>query len=116
ALRIPGAWAELSKKQLIKLAALLHSQAPALQTQSRILQLLCGKWSLAFDRIPAEIRFNALEHLSWIENNTLTRQLLPAYNGFYGPASDFDNVVLAEFHHAELAYYNYTKTSNIEDL
>ena len=113
---IPGAWEELSKKGLIKLAALLHSQAPALHTQARILQLLSGKSDMAFVRIPAEIRFKALEHLSWIESNTLTRQLLPAYKGFYGPASDFDNIVLAEFHHAELAYYNYTKTSNIEDL
>lgn len=116
ALIIPGAWEELSQKQLIKLAALLHSQAPALHAQTRILHLLSGKSALAFDRIPAEIKFKALEHLGWLEDNNLTKQLLPVYKGFYGPASDFDNIVLSEFHHAELAYYNYTKTGKPEDL
>jgi len=118
AFTIPAAWDELSRKQLLKLAILLHSssQAPALHTQARILQLLTGKGRLAFIRIPAEVRFKALEHLSWMENNTLTRQLLPSYKGFYGPASDFDNIVLAEFHHAELAYYNYIKSGEPEHL
>lgn len=60
--------------------------------------------------LPPQAVLSAMEHIDWVfETNSLTRQLLPSYRHFfqerlYGPASDFDNLTMKEFHLTELYY------------
>lgn len=110
-------WHELTSKQFIQATAILHSEEPAEIKMQRLLFVFCNKGRLAFSFIPFDIRLRMLEHIEWaLESQQITRQLIPVYKGFYGPESDFDNIVLSEFHHSESAYYHYAKTGEVDAL
>src|SRR5690349_4419246 len=109
-LLIPEGWEELTAKQFIQLAGILHSEEEETMKLDRALRIVCDKSLFRFLMIPAEIRYRCYDHIAWIfEKQDCTKQLIPVYEGLYGPASDFDNLILAELHHAETAYYALTQ-------
>jgi hypothetical protein len=106
---IPEKWNELSKQQLLKIVALFNSAItePELACD-KALYILSGRSLYSFLRIPVDIRMTMHEHVMWVfEEQSLTEQLIPKYDGLYGPDSEFNNLQLAEFHHAEMACYRY---------
>ncbi len=114
---VPEGWEELTAKQFIALAGILHNGEHENIKYDRALLAVCGKSLLRFLFIPLEIRLRCYDHISWIfESQEVTKQLLPVYGGLYGPASDFDNLILAELHHTETAYYNLTKENDAAAL
>jgi hypothetical protein len=110
-------WHELTAKQFIQATTILHSEEPAEIKLQRLLFVFSNKHRLAFSFIPFDTRLRMLEHVQWaLEAQQITRQLIPFYKGFYGPESDFDNIVLSEFHHSESAYYQFANTGDEEAL
>jgi hypothetical protein len=106
---LPGSWEELSTKQYINIAQLVHSNIDDIDVASdKLLKILLGKNLITFLLIPAAVRMRCYEHIQWVfEEQNCTKQLIPKYKSFYGPESEFDNLIFAEFHHAEMAYYNW---------
>jgi hypothetical protein len=102
---IAAQWEELTPKQYIKIAALLHSKVSADEMLLRALRILLNKSTVGFKLMNKDIVARMLDHITWIfEKQECTKNLLPKYKNFYGPADDFDNLTLAEFHHCEMAY------------
>lgn len=100
-------WDELSCSQFIGISKLLHSGMSDLEyAMDKALYILSGKWLLNFLMIPADLRLRMHEHIKWIlEEKVTTKQFIKKYKGLYGPEDNFENLVMAEFHHTEIAYY-----------
>lgn len=98
-------WSELTRDQYIKIAGLLHSGLSDDEKLVETFRILSDKGMLLFLLMDKEFIFRSLEHIKWVfEKQDVTVQLIPAYKGFHGPASEFDNLVGQEFHHTEMAY------------
>jgi hypothetical protein len=115
---LPEHYNELSGDQLIKVVELLKSAEPdALLLSLKVLQVLMNKSTAAFYFLSLDLRERALEYVQWVfQKNTLTEQLLPVINGFYGPKSNFDNLTLSEYHCSELFYAEYLQSSDDQVL
>lgn len=125
---LPENFNELTGKQLISINELLLLNVPKYIVRLKLLQVLLGLRSLAFFMLPVDLKqrmlfytkpaedFNVNDDetessIDWLfTKNSLTTQLIPCYNGFYGPKTEFDNLRVKEFHVAELAYEEYIKT------
>src|SRR4051812_27747188 len=115
---LPENWNELTGKQLISMAALLSEgiKDPVLACD-KALYILSDKSLFSFWRLPQLVRAIAHVHVAWIfEEQSLTKQLLPVYDALYGPDSEFNNLQLAEFHHAEMACYRLMHEKDEEAL
>lgn len=104
-LLIPDGPEEITGRQFIYIAGLLHSGDTRLLISIKALRVLARKTILQWLFIPAEIKLKCLSHIQWIfENFFVTKQLVPSYRGYFGPKSNLDNMVLSEFHFAEQYY------------
>ena len=109
---LPENFNELNKKQLIWLARLL-SQEKNEYHELEVLNALLDVGLFEFFRISPEIKLNMLPLTQWVyEGNTLTEQLIPEYNGLFGPCREFDNLTLGEFHFSE-TYYRQLATGDL---
>jgi hypothetical protein len=114
---LPERWEELSSEQYIKAVALLHSNANSDEKILRALQLLLNKSDFTFKLMKKDIIVRLLDDAVWIFSTPApTKQLLPKYKNYYGPESDFDNLTLVEFHHCEMAYYQFVKEKDDDQL
>jgi hypothetical protein len=104
---IPQSWNEVSCKQFLMLVKLLHSAIEDKEIASdRALHILSNKCLLVFLMISPETRSRCWQHVQWVfKKQNITTQLLDKYKGLYGPASEFGNVLMCEFHHTEMAYH-----------
>lgn len=112
-------WNELTQSQFIRIAKLLHSGiADTDILLDKALQILCDKSLYKFLLTPFEVRLDAYEHVKWIfeEQQGITKQYITEYDGLHGPESEFNNLKLAEFHHAEMAFYIFHKEQTIDAL
>jgi hypothetical protein len=115
---IPENYNELTGDQLIKLAPLLKSTEPdALLLSLKVLQVLMNKSTAAFYFLSLDLRERALQYAQWVfEKNTLTKQILPSIDGYYGPKSNFDNLTLDEYHCAEIFYSEFLSSADAAAL
>lgn len=96
---IPTSWNELSQKQLLGIIDTLHCKNYTTeQAILKLMKILCGlSWFRFFRTKPSDLAeyFYLAEFLleSKIE---LTKNLVPNYRGFYGPAGEFDNLRMKE--------------------
>lgn len=97
---------ELTGKQFIQLAGLLHQQyTTVLKASLTALRILSGMSHLKFYFLSNEVKLKTIEHVMWVfDKITITKNLVPEYKGFYGPAEDLNNMTLSEFHFAEQYY------------
>ncbi len=105
---LPQTWEELTAKQFIAVAKLLHSKNKnEVSLHERALKILSNKNFFQYFKLPADARLRCYKYCSWIFTNNLkvTTQLLATYKGLCGPATKFFNVQLEEFHYAEMAFY-----------
>ena len=115
---IAESWDEITTKQYLKIVKLLHAGIldPNLASD-KALYILSGIPLLFFFLIPVEIRQRMHEHCAWIfTQKNLSKQLLPSYKKFFGPASEFDNLTMNEHHAAEMAYYGLKQEIHIDYL
>lgn len=127
---LPESLNELSDKQLIAIAGLQHSEEAEDVAKLKALQILLGYSTLRFALLPAdlkermtaarpnprseaspqpsppgegELKYGFVDFV--FSENKLTEQIIPTYKGYYGPAKEFDNLTLAEFHNTEVNYH-----------
>jgi len=110
---LPETPEELTGKQFILIAGLLHQEyTTALKASLSALRILAGMSRWKFLRLSGEVKLNSLEHVQWIfDKISITKNLIPVYKNFYGPAEELNNMTLAEFHFAE-KYYSQIKGEN----
>ncbi len=115
---IPSEYNELTGQQLIMLAPLLKSLVKDdLLIQLQVLRVLMNKSTTAFFFMSVDLRERALMYTNWVFlKNTLTTQLLPEIDGYYGPKSCFDNLTLEEYHCAEIFYTELITDGDAEAL
>lgn len=103
--QLPSIYNELTGKQLIKIAPLLAKKEDPSVIQLDVLRVLLNKSLVCFFFMPLDPKERLVQLTDWVySKNTLTTQLIPKYNGFCGPKSDFDNLTLAEYHCTEIYY------------
>ena len=107
---LPETEEELSGKQLIGIAGLLHDRyISVLKASLQALRILSGMSWWKFIRLSPEVKLNSLPHIQWIfDKLSITINLIPEYKGFYGPSEELNNLTLAEFHFAERYYAEIT--------
>lgn len=96
---IPTKWNELSQQQLLQVMdALFVRQYSVEQGQLKLLKILCNMNYWQFFRTkPMEMEeFIYLTDFLLNEKTELTKNIIPVYKGMYGPASNFDNLVMKE--------------------
>lgn len=113
-------WDELSQRQFIRVIKLLHKKIKnEWFAADAMLRILSNRGFFSFFLLPADLRWRCYEHMKWcFEKQNATKQLIPRYRRFYGPASNFENLLLCEFHHTEIAYQDYilSKGTDIDAL
>lgn len=112
-------WNELSRAQYLRIVQLLHAGiADADEALQKALYIISNKTLLAFFLVPLDMRMIMQQHAEWIfdKKNYLTNQLVPKFKKFYGPASDFDNLRMKEFHAAEMAFYRLKEEEDVDAL
>jgi hypothetical protein len=78
-----------------------------------LLTLTEGLFDFLFEKISPSPNSSPLERLEEvIIAKQLTRQLLPEYNGFYGPRDNLNNVTIWEFTVAEAAFMEFIESAN----
>jgi len=114
---LPAAWNELTKKQLITCIKIIEndwdddrkriSLMKCLTRISRFRYMICPMAEL-------EEFFYLLNFL--FDTNTLTKNLLPAYQKFYGPADFLENIIASEYIFTENHYLLYKEHNSTDDL
>lgn len=99
---------ELTATQYIKLAPILFHGGDEIECKVKALRVLSGLSVYRWMRLRPEVINQCLAYVDWVFDAAapvkITKQLLPEYKGYYGPASEFDNLKMSEFHFAELHY------------
>lgn len=112
---IPTTWNDLTGKQLVNVLLVCNRNHTLLVAQVQLFKILTGiRWLKLWWWGPAEID-DKLYLVNWVfEENSLTKNLLPKYQGFYGPADNFGNLQICEFIFTEQFYQQYKEEGNIE--
>jgi hypothetical protein len=106
---IPTAWNELTSGQLVRVVRLFdRKELPEQAAKVELLKIMTGigwvkMWYNGFGAI--EDKLHHTEFL--LKENLLTKNLFVAYDGFYGPADDFNNLLIKEFIFTEMFYQEY---------
>jgi len=110
---VPQSWNELSSKQLLACVKVLYSQKQMLDAQVTLFKILTGAswWRLCLAG-PLDIEDKLYLTDFLFEENNLTKNLLPSYPFLYGPADDFNNLLVQEFIFSEM-YYERHKDSKL---
>lgn len=102
---VPEEPAELTRDQLIAIAAVLHSDMEILTASIKVLHIFSGRSWFEFKRIPDDAKLAMIDHIDWVFDDwDFSEQLLPEYAGFYGPTTELDNLRLSEFYISEKLY------------
>lgn len=121
---LPENYNELTGEQLISVNKILLTGEPMEMIRLKLLRVLLQMNLYQFFRLSADCKHRILfedetevSRIDWLfDKNTLTEQLLPKYERFYGPKKEFDNLRVKEFHVCEIAYYDYLQTGEDEHL
>lgn len=102
---VPTTWNELTGRQLVRIMGVLHGGLQPLQKQLKLLQILAGMGSVRFFFCPVdELQDKLYLTVFLLSTNQLTKNLIPAYDGKFGPADNFNNLTGAEFAHTEFYF------------
>lgn len=109
---------ELTTKQYLKIVKLLHAGiSNELEALDKALFIVSNKSFVKFFMINAYARSLMHEHIIWVfEQKEITKQHLTSYKNFFGPADDFENLRMKEFHAAEMAFYKLSEEQGIDYL
>lgn len=96
---VPASWNELTGRQVIAIMdCLFVKKYSEEQARLKLLKILAGMgWWRFFRSKPTELQeFLYLSDFLLEKETHFTKQLLPEYDGLYGPESDFDNLLMKE--------------------
>lgn len=112
---VPDKWNDLTVKQLVQVLSVFGNTDDVVQAKLKLLKIITGlNWWQWVNASADELndRLHLVDFL--IKENTLTRNLLPSYRGFAGPADDFENLVMSEFVYTEAFFQQ--KADNYADV
>lgn len=113
---VPTTWNELTGKQLIRVMEVLYGGYEVNTAQLKLLKILSGISWYRFFRVSIKEKSEYLYLIHFLVNeNTLTKQLLPSYRGYIGPADDFNNLTGEEFVFSEDFYFKSFSRENPEE-
>lgn len=122
---IPDNWNELSGKQLVKVMGILnaHNLKPEV-AELAILKVLMGINAIKFGLLNNDLKARLLPYIQWVANEdlNLTEIILHSHRKnifckkLYAPQSEFNNLLMVEFHYTEVAYHSLTEADNIDSL
>jgi hypothetical protein len=113
---LPDNWNELSARQLIQLMD-IKDQDTTEAYLLRALHVLLGYGKMRFYFMPLDAKFYLLPFVRWVmESNDIINNPITEYAGLLGPASEFDNLRMAEFRVADLHYRLFQKNPSDEHL
>ena len=96
---------ELSADQLLKLCSIFLRREEKQIAEWKALKILLKINLYQFLRLSQYAKKEMISTIGWIfDRNSLTKQLLPVYKGFYGPDSEWDNLTMAEWNACEIYY------------
>lgn len=105
---VPTSWNELTGAQLVKIMRLLHQEMDITEGRLQLLRVITGMSWWRFVLADPEVLSQFLYLTDFlVEKNTLTKQLLPKYRGYYGPSSNFENLRMGEFVLCEHLYFSH---------
>ncbi len=126
---VPQKWEELSFQQLADVLPVLYSDKELDQGRLQILKVITGITWFRLKVAGAADYQDKLYLVDWmLQENTLTKNLLPLYRNrwgygpnYYGPADDFNNLLISEFIFTEQYYHQYryedaTPSANVDAL
>jgi len=115
---VPTCWNELTRRQLLDVMKIIYS--PLLFTIEaaylKLLKTITGMgWYHFFSAPITELE----EYLYLVDflfkENELVKQVIPVYKNMYGPADDFNNLIMAEFIFTEDIYLKFCDSKK-EDI
>lgn len=108
---LPQTLNELNGRQLVAVMNVFLENPEMDLARLKLLKILMGVGWMQFARIPVEEKADVLHHTDFLlTDKSLTRQLIPIYKGFHGPAEDFNNLLMEEFVFAEDFYLRYAES------
>lgn len=118
-IEVPENFNELTGSQLVKLmnVVMQHQDDVAENMLAKVeaLKIVGSKSGMRFYMLPPDAVLAFTEEIAWLfKNNTLTANLLPKYDGFYGPSAELANLRMKEFHYTEQHYKSFVENSTEE--
>lgn len=123
---LPETWNELSRKQLLHVSNLIFSKSRFYVTAMKITKHLSQIPFIAFNWISDQDKVFLAKQFPWlidfdqklipVNKIALTDQLIPEYRNYYGPAKNFDDLTVDEFHFADKLFIRYLQTRKPDDL
>ncbi|WP_187261329.1 hypothetical protein [Pontibacter beigongshangensis] len=112
--QVASTWNELTREQLLEIIRIQFSFKPDHMQKLLLLKtLLQVKWAILHQFTGVQ-RLGLYPILEFLEESTLTKQLLPALKledlVLHGPADRFRNITFAEFIYADTLFGFFTKT------
>lgn len=115
--KCPAEWNDLTGKQLVKVVTVFENPGEVIEAQLKLLKIITGmnlwQWIRSAVDDLAD-RFHLIDFL--IKENGLTKNLLPKYKGFAGPADDFQNLSMSEFVYSEDFYLRWKEDESKTEL
>ena len=114
---VPSEFNELTGSQLVKLMNIIQHRDDELAAQVAALKVVSNKNAVRFYMLPPDAVAAFTEHIQFLfEANTLTAQLLPKYDGMYGPNKELGNLRMKEFHFTEQYYQEFVADATKEEF
>lgn len=99
---VPDCWNELTGPQLVQVMEVFENPGELDEARLKLLQIITGMKRWRMKLVPPAALMDVIYLGDFIiTENTLTKNLLPQYKSFYGPADDFGNLLMCEFTYAE---------------
>jgi hypothetical protein len=115
---VPDEWNEISPRNYLKLMKVFYSEYGNDRGLLMLFRALLGiPWWKFFQMRTPNLMSAAEDATAFLfEPNTLSKNLLPEYRGYAGPADHLSNVKMGEFCYAEYFLGGYNKTKEIHYL
>jgi len=96
---VPGEWNELTGTQLVQVMKVFHMPMEETKGQLLLFRILMNMawWKFLAIKSPGLITAASVAVDFLTGNNTLTKNVLPVYDGFCGPSDNMRNLKMAEF-------------------
>jgi hypothetical protein len=115
---VPEQWNELSQKQLIQIMdCLFMKQYTTEEVELKLLKILTNMsyWEF-FRATPHELQeYLYLTQFLFNDQKDLTKQLIPEYDDLYGPAGEFDNLLMKELAICDIIFLQWSADRENEE-
>ena len=116
--KCPTEWNELTRKQVLQVMKILYGQTSEINGILMLFRCIASiPWWQFYTMRTGGLLNAALEATEFlVKENNLTKNLIPKYRGFYGPADQLGNLRMGEFCFAEFFYLKYRNSKEYADL